>query len=58
MPAASTGSLAAGLTGTSNMTASVSQVAQAVTGMDDGGAETNKNAALGMFSVEVLGFGD
>ncbi|UOA10536.1 filamentous haemagglutinin family protein [Methylobacter sp. S3L5C] len=58
VPAASTGSLAAGLTGTSNMTASVSQVAQAVTGMDDGGAETNKNAALGMFSVEVLGFGD
>ncbi|WP_262963882.1 filamentous haemagglutinin family protein [Methylobacter psychrophilus] len=58
VPVASTGSIAAGMTGTSNMTASVSQVAQAVTGMDDGGAETNKNAALGMFSVEVLGFGD
>lgn len=58
VPVASTGSIAAGMTGTSNMTASVSQVAQAVTGMDDGGTETNKNAALGMFSVEVLGFGD
>ncbi len=58
VPAASTGSLAAGLTGTSNMTANVSQVAQAVTGVDEKGAQNNKNAALGMFSVEVLGFGD
>jgi filamentous hemagglutinin len=58
VPAASTGSLAAGLTGTSNMTANVSQVAQAVTGVDEKGGQNNKNAALGMFSVEVLGFGD
>ncbi|MEI6334090.1 MAG: filamentous hemagglutinin family protein [Methylococcaceae bacterium] len=58
VPVASTGSLAAGLTGTSNMTANVSQVAQAVTGVDEKGAENNKNAALGMFTVEVLGFGD
>ncbi len=58
VPAASTGSLAAGLTGTSNMTANVSQVAQAVTGVDEKGAQNNKNAALGMFTVEVLGFGD
>ena len=58
VPVASTGSLAAGLTGTSNMTANVSQVAQAATGVDEKGAENNKNAVLGMFSVEVLGFGD
>jgi hypothetical protein len=55
VPVASTGSIAAGMTGTSNMTANVSQVAQAVTGMDDGGTDTTKNAALGMFSVDVLG---
>ncbi|MEI6267693.1 MAG: filamentous hemagglutinin family protein [Methylococcaceae bacterium] len=58
VPVASTGSLAAGLTGTSNMTANVSQVAQAATGVDEKGGQNNKNAALGMFSVEVLGFGD
>jgi hypothetical protein len=58
VPVASTGSLAAGLTGTSNLGANVSQVAQAVTGVNDSGSDTNKNAALGMFSVEVLGFGD
>ena len=58
VPVASTGSLAAGLTGTSNMTANVSQVAQAATGVDEKGSENNKNAALGMFTVEVLGFGD
>ncbi len=58
VPVASTGSLAAGLTGTSNLGANVSQVAQAVTGVNDSGSTANKNAALGMFSVEVLGFGD
>ena len=58
VPVASTGSLAAGLTGTSNMTANVSQVAQAITGVDEKGSQNNKNAALGMLSVEVLGFGD
>jgi hypothetical protein len=58
VPVASTGSLAAGLTGTGNVTANVSQVAQAATGIDDKGSEANKNVALGMLSVEVLGFGE
>jgi len=59
VPAASTGSLAAGLTGTSNLTASVSQVAQAATGVDnDDTTEKAQNAALGMLSVDVIGIGD
>jgi hypothetical protein len=58
VPVASTGSLAAGLTGTSNLTANVSQVAQAATGLDDSGSTTNKNFSLGMLSVELLGFGE
>ena len=58
VPVASTGSLAAGLTGTSNLTANVSQVAQAATGLDNSGSTSNTNVALGMLSVEVLGFGE
>jgi hypothetical protein len=58
VPAASTGSVAAGLTGTSNMNANVNQVAQASTGLNDNDEENKKNLALGMLSVEVLGFGD
>jgi hypothetical protein len=58
VPVASTGSLAAGLTGTSNLTANVSQVAQAAAGLDDKGKDSDKNAALGMFTVEVIGFGE
>ncbi len=58
VPAASTGSVMAGLTGVSNLTANVSQVAQATAGLNDTGAAGNKNTALGLFSVEVLGFGD
>ncbi|MDD2658549.1 MAG: filamentous hemagglutinin family protein [Methylococcales bacterium] len=58
VPAASSGSVMAGLTGVSNLTANVSQVAQATAGLNDTGAAGNKNTALGLFSVEVLGFGD
>jgi hypothetical protein len=58
VPVASTGSVAAGLTGTSNMNANVNQVAQATTGLNDNDAENKKNLALGMLSVEVLGFGN
>jgi len=59
VPVASTGSLAAGLTGTSNLTASVSQVAQAATGVDnDDTTEKAQNAALGMLSVDVIGIGE
>ena len=58
VPVASTGSLAAGLTGTSNLGANVSQVAQATAGLNDGDKNSSKNAALGMLSVDVLGFGD
>ena len=58
VPVAATGSVAAGLTGTSNMTANVSQVAQAEAGLNNNDEDKNKNLALGMLSVEVLGFGD
>jgi hypothetical protein len=58
VPVASTGSLAAGLTGTSNLGANVSQVAQATAGLNDGDKNSSKNTALGMLSVDVLGFGD
>ena len=59
VPAASTGSVAAGLTGTSNMTANVSQVAQAATEQDkDKEEEKKKNMTLGMLSVEFIGFGE
>lgn len=60
VPVASTGSVAAGLTGTSNMTAGVSQVAESsVTANNDNDkSAAMKNAVLGMLSVEVLGFGE
>jgi hypothetical protein len=58
VPVAATGSVAAGLTGVSNLTANVSQVAQATAGLNDNGNNSNKNTALGIFSVDVLGFGD
>ncbi len=58
VPVASSGSLAAGLTGTSNLTANVSQVAQTTTGLDNGSAGGNPNMALGMLTVEFYGFGD
>ncbi|MDD1622602.1 MAG: filamentous hemagglutinin family protein [Methylococcaceae bacterium] len=59
VPVASTGSVAAGLTGTSNMTAGVSQMAESsVSAGPDNDKSAMKNAILGMLSVEVLGFGE
>lgn len=60
VPVASTGSLAAGLTGVSNLTASVSQVAQASAdnmSKDDKEA-SNKSLKMGVLSVDVIGYGD
>ena len=58
VPQASSGSMAAGLTGASNLTANVSQVGQALAGVDDKESQNNKNNTLSMLSVEVIGFGD
>jgi hypothetical protein len=58
VPVASVGSVAAGLTGTSNVTANAGQVAQAAMGAEDKDKVDNKNMALGMLSVELLGFGE
>lgn len=60
VPVASTGSVAAGLTGTSNMTAGVSQAAESSVSAnsDKDKSAAMKNAVLGMLSVEVLGFGE
>ena len=58
VPQASTGSMAAGLTGTSNLTANVSQTAQTTATKDDEDEKKKKNTMLGMLSVEVLGFGE
>ena len=58
VPAQSSGSVAAGLTGASNMTANVTQVSQAATGVDDKEGEDSNNMPLGMLSVEVIGMGD
>lgn len=59
VPTASTGSLAAGLTGVSNLTASVSQVAQASADMSKDSEESNKKGLkLGVLSVDLLGYGE
>jgi hypothetical protein len=58
VPVASVGSVAAGLTGTSNVTANAGQVAQAAMGAEEKDKVDNKNMALGMLSVELLGFGE
>lgn len=59
VPAASSGSLAAGLTGVSNLSASVSQVAQASADMSKNNEDNNsKNAKLGVLSVDVIGYGE
>jgi len=59
VPTASTGSLAAGLTGVSNLTASVSQVAQASADMSKDSDESGKKSLkLGVLSVDVIGYGD
>lgn len=60
VPVAATGSVAAGLTGTSNLNAGVSQMAES--SVNNGVGKDNGNsiakAILGMLSVELLGFGD
>ena len=53
VPAASA-SVAAGLTGVSNVAANVTQVAQAAIDSADDGKSKNKHAAMGVLSVEVL----
>ncbi len=60
VPVAPTGSIAAGLTGVSNLGANVSQMAQAAAGSDDDDKDKKrkKDAVLGMLTVEVLGFGE
>ena len=59
VPAASSGSLAAGLTGVSNLSASVSQVAQASADMSKSNDDSNsKNTKLGVLSVDVIGYGE
>jgi hypothetical protein len=58
VPQASSGSMAAGLTGASNLTANVSQVGQALSGVDDKESQSSKNNTLSILSVDILGFGD
>ncbi|MDD5272725.1 MAG: filamentous hemagglutinin family protein, partial [Methylovulum sp.] len=59
VPAASVGSLAAGLSGLSNLSASVSQIAQAATETNEKDSEKKRKAAkLGILSVDFLGHGD
>ena len=59
VPAASSASLAAGLTGVSNLTANVAQVAQAAADLSKGKGTADKQGfSLGKITVELLGFGD
>ncbi|MCK9606091.1 MAG: filamentous hemagglutinin family protein [Methylomonas sp.] len=60
VPVASTGSLAAGLTGVGNLTSGVTQMAENSVGgdMSKGAANALAKAILGMLSVEVIGFGE
>ena len=59
VPVASTGSLAAGLTGAGNLTAGVSQMASnSVDGNVGKDANSLAKGMLGMLSVDVIGFGD
>jgi len=61
VPVASVGSVAAGLTGSSNLTAGVSQMAESSVGGDvasKNSAAAIAKAILGILSVEILGFGD
>ncbi|WKJ89049.1 filamentous hemagglutinin family protein [Methylomonas montana] len=60
VPVAATGSVAAGLTGTSNMTAGVSQMAESSVGGNVGkdASKAMAKAVLGILNVEILGFGD
>ena len=59
VPVGSSGGLAAGLTGASNLGASVSQVAQASADMSkDNKDNDDKGVKLGVLSVEVIGYGE
>lgn len=60
VPVASTGSLAAGLTGAGNLSASVSQMAESSINGDVGKEAANSlaKAVLGMLTLDFLGFGD
>ncbi|MEN9897864.1 MAG: hypothetical protein RLZZ66_1513 [Pseudomonadota bacterium] len=58
VPQASSGGMAAGLTGASNLTANVSQVGQALSGVDDKESQSAKNNTLSILSIDILGFGD
>ncbi|PPD22493.1 MAG: hypothetical protein CTY24_06510 [Methylobacter sp.] len=52
-------SVVSGLTGTSNATANATQSAEQLAGLDDGSSAASKNtAALGLLSVDFLGFGE
>ncbi len=59
VPAASSGSLAAGLTGVSNLTANVSQVAQSSTDMSKDSKDADaKSMKMGVISVDLIGYGE
>jgi filamentous hemagglutinin family protein len=60
VPTASVGSLAAGLTGVSNLSASVSQIAQAATESSgkESATKATKSPKLGVLSVDFMGSGD
>lgn len=59
VPTTSNVSVAAGLTGVSNLNANVSQVAQAAADMSKGDKDdASKSHQLGTIKVELLGFGD
>jgi len=58
VPVAPTGSIAAGLTGVSNLAASVTNAVDSSTNMGDDANKTLANAALGILSIDFLGFGD
>jgi hypothetical protein len=59
VPSASVGSLAAGLTGVSNSTANVSQMAQATAESNENDNDKKrKNKKLGVLSVDFIGHGD
>jgi hypothetical protein len=61
VPVASTGSMAAGLTGASNLSSGVSQMAESAVNNDvakDSASKALAKAVLGILSVEILGFGE
>ena len=58
VPVSASGSIAASLSGVSNLSASVTQVAQASADMNDDHEKTSKNFKLGVLSIDILGYGD